>query len=103
MAWIAPIPPFPRPLYERYQVRYQDGKGQRSAGIFPTKRRALAAEGAPSAIPSPASGGRPGRISRLGPGRRPKLSGAAATTILAPAPGPALRCACPTPACGTDP
>jgi integrase len=42
MAWIAPIPPSPRHPYERYQVRYQDGKRQRSAGIFPTKRRALA-------------------------------------------------------------
>jgi hypothetical protein len=42
MAWIAPIPPSPRHPYERYQVRYQDGKHQRSAGIFPTKRRALA-------------------------------------------------------------
>jgi hypothetical protein len=26
----------------RYQVRYQEGKQQRSAGIFPTRRRAEA-------------------------------------------------------------
>jgi hypothetical protein len=42
MAWIAVVPPSPRHPHERYQVRYQDGKRQRSAGIFPTKRRALA-------------------------------------------------------------
>ncbi len=42
MAWIAAIPPSPRHPYERYQVRFQDGTRQRSAGIFPTKRRALA-------------------------------------------------------------
>jgi hypothetical protein len=42
MAWIAVVPPSPRHPYERYQVRYQDGKRQRSAGIFPTKRRAEA-------------------------------------------------------------
>jgi hypothetical protein len=35
MAWIAVVPPSPRHPYERYQVRYQDGKRQRSAGIFP--------------------------------------------------------------------
>jgi hypothetical protein len=42
MAWIAVVPPSPRHPYERYQVRYQDGRRQRSAGIFPTKRRAEA-------------------------------------------------------------
>jgi hypothetical protein len=42
MAWIAAIPPSPRHPYERYQVRFQDGNHQRSAGIFPTERRALA-------------------------------------------------------------
>jgi integrase len=42
MAWIVPIPPSPRHPYERYQVCYRDGQRQRSAGIFPTKRRALA-------------------------------------------------------------
>jgi CubicO group peptidase (beta-lactamase class C family) len=42
MAWIAVVPPSPRHPYERYQVRYQDGKRQRSAGIYPTKRRAEA-------------------------------------------------------------
>jgi hypothetical protein len=38
MAWIAVVPPSPRHPYERYQVRYQVGKRQRSAGIFPTKQ-----------------------------------------------------------------
>ena len=38
MAWIVPIPPSPRYPYERYQVGYQDGRRQRSAGIFPTMR-----------------------------------------------------------------
>jgi hypothetical protein len=42
MAWIAPIPPSARHPYQRYQVRYQDGKRQRSAGIFPTRSLALA-------------------------------------------------------------
>jgi integrase len=42
MAWIAIVPPSPRHPYERYQVRYQDGRHQRSAGIFPTLRRAEA-------------------------------------------------------------
>jgi integrase len=42
MAWIAIVPPSARHPYERYQVRYQDGTRQRSAGIFPTLRRAEA-------------------------------------------------------------
>jgi hypothetical protein len=42
MARIVPIPPSPRHPHERYQVCFLDGKRQRSAGIFPTKRRALA-------------------------------------------------------------
>ena len=42
MAWIVPISPSRRHPYERYRVGYQGGKRQRSAGIFPTKRRALA-------------------------------------------------------------
>ena len=42
MAWIAIVPPSPRHPHERYQVRYQDGPHQRSAGIFPTLRRAEA-------------------------------------------------------------
>jgi hypothetical protein len=44
MAWIVPIPPSPRHPYERYQVCYLDGRRQRSAGIFPTMRRALASK-----------------------------------------------------------
>ena len=42
MAWIAIVPPSARHPHERYQVRYQDGPHQRSAGIFPTLRRAEA-------------------------------------------------------------
>jgi integrase len=42
MAWIVAIPPSPRYPHERYQVRFQDGKRQRSAGIYSTKQRALA-------------------------------------------------------------
>jgi Phage integrase SAM-like domain len=42
MACIAVVPPSPRHPHERYQVRYQDGRRQRSAGVFPTKRRAEA-------------------------------------------------------------
>ena len=42
MAWIAIVPPSARHPRERYQVRYQDGTHQRSAGIFPTLRRAEA-------------------------------------------------------------
>jgi hypothetical protein len=52
MAWIAVVPPSPRHPYERYQARYQDGKRQRSAGIFPTKRRAEA-EQRPSSVAVP--------------------------------------------------
>jgi hypothetical protein len=40
MAWIAIVPPSPRHPHERYQVRYQDGRHERSAGICPTLRRA---------------------------------------------------------------
>jgi hypothetical protein len=42
MAWIVVVPPSPRHPHERYQVCYQQGKRHRSAGIFPTRRRALA-------------------------------------------------------------
>jgi Phage integrase SAM-like domain len=42
MAWIVVVPPSPCHPHERYQVRYQEGKRHRSAGIFPTRRRALA-------------------------------------------------------------
>jgi hypothetical protein len=42
MAWIVVVPPSPRHPHERYQVCYQEGKRHRSAGIFPTRRRALA-------------------------------------------------------------
>ena len=58
MAWIVSVPPSPRHPYERYQVRYQDGKRQRSAGIFRTKPRALAEQraierGRPQELPAP--------------------------------------------------
>jgi hypothetical protein len=36
MAWIAPIPPSPRHLKLRWQVRYQDGRRQRSADNYNT-------------------------------------------------------------------
>jgi Phage integrase SAM-like domain len=42
MAWIVVVPPSPRHPHERYQVCYQQSKRHRSAGIFPTRRRALA-------------------------------------------------------------
>ena len=42
MAWIVVVPPSPRHPHERYQVCYQQGKRHRSAGIFLTRRRALA-------------------------------------------------------------
>jgi integrase len=42
MAWIVVVPPSPRHPHERYQVCYQEGKRQRSAAIFLTKRRAEA-------------------------------------------------------------
>jgi integrase len=59
MAWIVSVPPSPRYPYERYQVRYQDGPRQRSAGIFRTKPRALAEQraierGRPKELPAPA-------------------------------------------------
>lgn len=42
MAWIAPIPPSPQHPKPRWQVRYQDGRRQRSAGIYNTPRAAEA-------------------------------------------------------------
>jgi integrase len=42
MAWIVVVPPSARHPQVRFQVCYQDGKRHRSAGIFPTRRRALA-------------------------------------------------------------
>ena len=43
MAWIAPIAPSPRHPKLRWQVRYQDGRRQRSAGIYNTPGAAEAA------------------------------------------------------------
>ncbi len=43
MAWIAPIPPSPRHPKPRWQVRYQDGRRQRSAGIYHSPKAAVAA------------------------------------------------------------
>jgi integrase len=40
MAWIASIPPSPRHPKPRWQVRYQDGGRQRSAGIYSTPKAA---------------------------------------------------------------
>jgi hypothetical protein len=42
MAWIVMVPPSARHPQVRFQVCYQEGKRHRSAGIFPTERRALA-------------------------------------------------------------
>jgi len=40
MAWIVPIPPSPRHPKPRWQVRYQDGNRERSAGIYNTPKAA---------------------------------------------------------------
>jgi integrase len=40
MAWIVQLPPSPRHPKPRWQVRYQDGKHERSAGIFQTPKAA---------------------------------------------------------------
>jgi integrase len=58
MAWIVKIPPSPRHRRIRWQVRYQDGPHERSAGIFPTKPEALTVKqaierGEPPAAPEP--------------------------------------------------
>jgi len=42
MAWIVEVPPSPRRSKTRWQVRYQDGNRERSAGIYPTEPAALA-------------------------------------------------------------
>jgi integrase len=42
MAWIAPIPPSPRHPKPRWQVRYQEGRRQRSAGIYNNPKAAEA-------------------------------------------------------------
>jgi hypothetical protein len=44
MAWIVKIPPSPRHRRIRWQVRYQDGLHERSAGIYHTKPEAVAAK-----------------------------------------------------------
>jgi integrase len=44
MAWIVKIPPSPRHRRIRWQVRYQDGSHERSAGIYPTRADAVAAK-----------------------------------------------------------
>ncbi len=40
MAWLVDVPPSPRHPKPRWQVCYQDGKRQRSAGIYPTLKAA---------------------------------------------------------------
>jgi|SRR6266487_958851 len=40
MAWIADVPPSPRHPKRRWQVRYQDGSHQRSAGTYLTREAA---------------------------------------------------------------
>jgi hypothetical protein len=42
MAWIVEVPPSPRHPHMRWQVRYQDGKRERSAGIYSTEPAARA-------------------------------------------------------------
>jgi integrase len=42
VAWIAQVPPSPRQPKPRWQVRYQDGRRQRSAGIYHTPKAAEA-------------------------------------------------------------
>jgi integrase len=42
MAWIVEVPPSPRHAKTRWQVRYQDGNRERSAGIHPTEPAAQA-------------------------------------------------------------
>jgi hypothetical protein len=44
MAWIVKIPPSRRHRRIRWQVRYQDGPHERSAGIYPTRSKAVAAK-----------------------------------------------------------
>jgi integrase len=44
MAWIVKIPPSPRHRRIRWQVRYQDGSHERSAGIYPTRPEVVAAK-----------------------------------------------------------
>lgn len=42
MAWIVQLPPSPRHPKPRWQVRYRDGRRERSAGIYQTPRAAEA-------------------------------------------------------------
>jgi hypothetical protein len=60
MAWIVKIPPSPRHRRIRWQVRYQDGPHERSAGIYPTRPEALTVKHAiergeppPPTVPEP--------------------------------------------------
>ncbi len=42
MAWIVQVPPSPRHPKPRWQVRYQDGRRERSAGIYNSPKAAEA-------------------------------------------------------------
>jgi hypothetical protein len=42
MAWIVQLPPSPRHPKPRWQVRYQDGHRERSAGIYHSPKAAEA-------------------------------------------------------------
>jgi integrase len=78
MAWIVKIPPSPRHRRIRWQVRYQDGSHERSAGIYPTRREAVAAKHAIERGEPPPTAPEPGLD-------RTTLFGAYATQVWWPA------------------
>jgi hypothetical protein len=78
MAWIVKIPPSPRYRRVRWQVRYQDGPHERSAGIFPTRPEALTVKHA-------IERGEPAAATEPEPGRTTMLFGAYATQVWWPA------------------
>ena len=61
MAWIAQVPPSPRHPKPRWQVRYQDGRRQRSAGIYTSPKAAETVrrrieQGLPAMVETPVDG-----------------------------------------------
>lgn len=61
MAWIVQVPPSPRHPKLRWQVRYQDGTRERSAGIYPSPKAAETVRkrierGLPALVEAPTDG-----------------------------------------------
>jgi hypothetical protein len=96
MAWIVPIPPSPRHPKPRWQLRYQDGTRDRSAGIYQTPKvaeivRKRIKRGLPltlEVVPTEVTLARPIWHARGSAGERRRLSVAAMGSSLSDGRGP---------------